>query len=142
LLLGQLRIRVSALGKDDFDLGPAGLPCFMELVAKTFNGVVKTSFEEVSDLLLEKFVLLSCTKPRFSHDDVRDDDDREWQAGIRAVTKEITPETERMSDNGVKFPLRFIPVSCIEKNQIKSKKINPKGVFQTTKNMDGRKKAL
>jgi hypothetical protein len=49
----------------------------VELVAKIFNGVVKTSFEEPIDLLLEIFVLLRCAKPRFSHDDGKEMASRE-----------------------------------------------------------------
>jgi hypothetical protein len=40
----------------------------MELEAKSFNGIVKTSFEELFDLLLEIFVLVRCAKPGFSHE--------------------------------------------------------------------------
>lgn len=63
----------------------------MELVAKIFNSVIKTGFEEFFDLLLEIFVLLSCAKPRFSHD--VDKEAASWEE--KAMRKEITPEAER-----------------------------------------------
>ncbi len=67
LFLGQSRIRVSPLGKEDFDLGPAFFPSLMELVAKKFNSVIETSFEQHLCLFLQILVLFSCSKPGFTH---------------------------------------------------------------------------
>ena len=69
MLLGQRWINVSPLRIKDFDLGPTRLPSFIELVAKTFNRVIETSFDEFLDLFLKIFVLIGSVKPRFSHDD-------------------------------------------------------------------------
>jgi hypothetical protein len=77
LFLGQWRIRVSALGIEDFDLGPTRLPFFIELVAKTFDGLIEPSFDEFLDLLLKIFVLIGSPKPRFAHDDYEEMASRE-----------------------------------------------------------------
>ena len=74
----------------------------MQLVAKTFNVIIQTSFEELFDLLLEVFVLLCCAKPRFSHED-----DKEMASGGESNDEGNVTEGN-LSDIGIKIQLHFI----------------------------------